>query len=614
MSLEADTLLYGVLFLVAPLVWWWPGAGRRRLPESEAPADSRQVTGARVEQPSLAVSSGDWSRKLPPGLALCLSLVVGGVSWWASARIGQQFAGLPPAYHDEYSYWLQAETFLAGRMSSPSPPEARLFDQMHVLNEGRFASRYFPGTGIWMASFVAAGHPWWGHWMAGALCATLVYWCGRELAGEAAGFLAGLLTALAPGMALFSNLLLAHHPTLVGLGLFLLGFLRSLPNPAAEVSQGNWWRDRRVWWGMASGIGLGFAALCRPMTAAAVAFPLGVYLMCQWIGSLRGAAIPGAARDWLRIGVAMVLPLLAAGGVMLVYNQAITGSVWKTPYALYTEIYTPRHVYGFNNVLRGEQHLGSRVLDNYDRWAENLTPSLAFDNARRRWIASWKWTLGLIPLAMSLLAGLALWPRLNVGTRLVLVAIVSLHAAHVPYWFVGMQNYHYVFESGPLWMLWLAAVSVSAMQTWRIQGKRRMPAWWVALLGGAVIINHTVRADPAAAATHPDWEVRNQYGFWSAGLDQGLSEIAFARRKYRRFEELLASQVSPLPALVLIEGDPADRHIDYCVNSPELKAPILRARYLPESVPLERVRELFPDRSLFLYQARSETLRRLDRG
>ncbi len=210
-----------------------------------------------------------------------MSFVVATVSLGASLAVGAHFDDLPPAYHDEYSYLFQARTFLAGRVSYPSHVAARLFDQMHVLNEGQFASRYFPGAGLWMAPFVAAGHPYWGHWLAGALCAVLMFWIGRELAGDAGGLIAGLLTALSPGMALFSNLLLAHHPTLVGLGVFVLGFLRM-------VRSASWG------WGFVSGTGLAFAMICRPMTAGGVALPFGIWFL-MWC--LAATAIrPGEAR------------------------------------------------------------------------------------------------------------------------------------------------------------------------------------------------------------------------------------------------------------------------------------------------------------------------------
>src|SRR5258708_22233977 len=142
---------------------------------------------------------------------------------------------------------------------------------MHVLSEGRLASRFLPGTGLWMARFVAAGHPYWGHWLAGAICAALVFWIGRELAGDAGGLIAGLLTALSPAMALFSNLLLAHHPTLVGLGLFVLGALRMI-------------RLTSVGWGFAAGIWLTVAVLDPPTTAASVALSLRPFIL--WWGPL----------------------------------------------------------------------------------------------------------------------------------------------------------------------------------------------------------------------------------------------------------------------------------------------------------------------------------------
>src|SRR5690606_25994401 len=68
-----------------------------------------------------------------------------GASWGA----GQSWKGFPPAYHDEFSYLFQAETYLQGRWWLPSHPRhPEWFDQMHVLNEGHFASRYFPGVGF----------------------------------------------------------------------------------------------------------------------------------------------------------------------------------------------------------------------------------------------------------------------------------------------------------------------------------------------------------------------------------------------------------------------------------------------------------------------------------
>ena len=55
----------------------------------------------------------------------------------------------------------------------------------------------------------------------------------------------------------------------------------------------------------------------------------------------------------LLVGAPVLVGLL---GVFF-YNQALTGSGWRTPYQAYTDIYTPRHVYGFDNVVRGDARI-----------------------------------------------------------------------------------------------------------------------------------------------------------------------------------------------------------------------------------------------------------------
>jgi hypothetical protein len=599
---DIDVLVYFTLLVAAPLIWCF------RRDELHAHGEIRRsVTG----QYGWFLAVADRNRAGSCWRPLLLSVLVGLASLAASALVGTRFDELPPAYHDEYSYLFQAQTFLAGRASFPSHPAARIFDQMHVLNEGHFASRYFPGTGLWMAPFVAAGHPYYGHWLAGAACAVLIFWIGREIAGDGAGLIAGLLTACSPGMALFSNLLLAHHPTLVGLGVFIFGFLRLIRSgPSGALS-----------WGLLSGTGLAFAMLCRPMTAAGVALPFGIYLV-HWafqrvsligkvesnctdagpprrIGHVADAASIGAsslARNKpkaIRIQrpfalLCLGLPLLCAGGGLFAFDKAITGSGWLTPYSLYTDLHTPRHAYGFNNVERGKQRQGSRVIKNYDQWAENLTPRLAAANAGKRLVASAKWTLGLIPLTLALAGGIVLWKRLPTFAWLILAGIVSLHAAHVPYWFVGMEDHHYVFEAGPLWSVWVAVVSIAAFRAWQVQGHVALCVWWGVLLAAAIVMNVAISS-----------------GVWSAPLEQGIGRVAFARIEHGRFLKLVASRAVPRPALVLVDSDPADRHIEYIANSPELTGPVLIGRYLPETVPLQEVRRLFPDRSLFVYRIRN---------
>lgn len=582
LAADIDLLVSLALLVVAPIAWRLGSGTGTRAGAGTGPGPAVRSSGPMERWRSIVTCAGAGARG-SSARGAAFSILIAAVSWGTSAWTGSHFDSLPPAYHDEYSYLFQARTFLAGRVSYPSHEAPRLFDQMHVLNEGRFASRYFPGTGLWLAPFLALGNAWYGQWLAGALVAVLIFWCGRELAGDFAGLVAGLLTALAPGMALFSNLLLAHHPTLVGLCLFLLAFLRCLRRESAG-------------WAFVAGTGLAYAAVCRPMTAAGVAFPFGVYLLYWSLAGFRRHGSAEARRRW-KVLPAIGTPLLATGALMFLYDRAITGNGWETPYALYTEIYTPRHRYGFNNAIRGERADGPRVIQKYDSWALNLTPELAAGNTARRLVASWEWTLGLVPLTLALAAGVVWWPHLNAGTRLMLAGIVSLHAAHVPYWFVGMQDYHYVFESGPLWLLWTASVTVLAFRGFGQEWRWGMPAWWLGTVGVVVVMNYAVRG-----------------GLWSAPLDKGLAEVRFSREKHGRFEALIEREARPRPALVLVEDDPADRHIEYVNNRPSLDGDVLYAHALPELIPVEEVRTLFPERTLFVYHAKEGRLERLRGG
>jgi hypothetical protein len=92
---------------------------------------------------------------------------------------------------------------------------------------------------------------------------------------------------------------------------------------------------------------------------------------------------------------------------------------------------------------------------------------------------------------------------------------------------------------------------------------------------------------------------------WSAPQEQGIGRVHFARAEHGHFEEVVQRRAVPNPALVLVDGDPSDRHIDYVNNSPDLTGPVLIGRYLPEEVPLAEVLRLFADRHVFVYRIRN---------
>jgi len=585
-DINVDTSPFLVLFALLPLCWW--------------PFHLRRSRGGR-RQPEAGQGS---NRELCVAWSQCL--LIGIISLWVSHSIGQRtvgntgrtFGNLPPAYHDEYSYLFQAHTFADGRLAYPSHPRLpQVFDQMHVINEGQFASRYFPSTGLWMWPFVRWGHPVWGHWLAGAVSAMLLFWTGRCLGGPLVGLVSGLLCAVSPGIGLFSNLLLAHHPTLMGLSLFLWGMTRVIRCPHAG-------------WALVAGSGLSFAMLARPMAAAGCGLPFGIWTLIWLVrgrtqsepiaGDSRPAAQPDSLQRRLLVVAALGLPLIAGLGFQFHYNQRITGNGWTTPYQLYTDIYTPRHVYGFNNVVRGERHLGPKVIDAYDRWAENLTPALATRNLAWRLIASWQWTLGIIPLAMGSVVFVLRTPRCATAWWLIAAALLCLHLVHIPYWYVGIMNWHYVFETSLLWCLVFAGATQRVWSDWRHQGRSLMQVWWCGLVSAALL--------PGYVALPPFWS--------SSRLQVAVEMVSFSRMQYDRFQRVLEPlrrdiQYSGTPALVLIDADHADTHIDYVNNHPALTADILIGRYNPAVSGMAELQRGFPRRSIYVYDPGSGRLRSL---
>lgn len=538
-----------VVLVLAPLIFMLPRRRRQAASKTETSIPD-------------GITQADWW--------ICLGLGV--IAFAVNYSVGIKLADLPPAYHDEFSYLFEAKTLLAGRLTYPSHPvHPELFDQMHVMNEGQMASRYYPGTSLWLAPFVATGYPYFAAWVASAIATLLIYWTGRELAGRGAGLFAGLTLALSPGVALFGSTYLAHQPTLLALSLFLRGVIR-------------WRRTRSGSDAWLAGCGLSFAMLCRPMTAAAMGLPFGLDVGAWLIRRRPSAETPVPSRVGTLVGFG--IPLIVGWGVMAVYNHAVTGEWTRSPYQIYTDIYTPRHVYGFNNRVRGEQHLGPKVIEDYDSWAENLTPEIAARNVFVRWIASWQWTLDVVPqlICTVVIAGM-LW-RLDRGWMLVVAAILSLHVLHAPYWYVGIMGWHYVFESVLLWCLIVGGATCLLTSDWQRRGINGLSMWWYALLMVSVTVNFQYR------------------------IHDGIGSLRYPRQRHAELRQWIEARVDQRPALVLIEQN--DPHLDLVVNEPGLSNGLLLGRYRPGKTDLKQIRQDFPERSLYVTCPDRKEIRRIE--
>jgi len=505
-----------------------------------------------------------------------------------------RFHELPPAYHDEFSYLLQARTFLAGRLSWPAMTvQPDLFLQVHVLNRPTTACRYFPWTGFWMAPFVAVGHPWFGHWLAGAIACVFFHRCLYRLMEFRWAVVGGFLIAVSPGLATFSNLLLAHHPTMMALAVFLWAFLRFMDH----------YRVRDI---VVAGVALSLAMLSRPMTAAGFALPFGIWLVVSMIRqqvssrTKRSTATWSPARTLAGIGI----PLLLGFGVLGLMNHAITGSWLKSAYQLYTDTWTPRHRYGFNNANIDPALPESKVLQWYDDWAknENLTFAKAQANVVKRTIYSLQWTLGIAALTFCIIAALAscLDPQ---GRRplllLLLCSVLTLHAVHIPYWYDGIMHWHYVFETAPLLIL-LATFGLRATHsTLQPRLGSGLSSLWLTLLILASLVPNWIDADT----------------FWGPSrVTTAFREQAYSRVRFEYFRRLTTSDQVQHPALVLVDERGTNQQLSYIVNPPDLSGDVIVCRRPEDAAIVDELAKAFPGHHLYTFIPESFRLSPLLQG
>jgi hypothetical protein len=65
-----------------------------------------------------------------------------------------------------------------------------------------------------------------------------------------------------------------------------------------------------------------------------------------------------------------------------------------------------------------------------------------------------------------------------------------------------------------------------------------------------------------------------------------------------------------MPALILVQPGPDDLHVEFVRNIPPFDADVLVGRDRPELYAHESVTQLFPGRTLYIYDSQRRTLRR----
>jgi hypothetical protein len=330
-----------------------------------------------------------------------------------------------PVIHDEFSYLLMSNTFASGRIAMPPPPHPEFFETFHVIVHPTYASKYFPGQGLFLAAGeLLTGHPIVGVWLSAALACAATAWMLQAWVGRAAGLLGGGLMVLQVGV--FSYWTQTYWGGMVPAlgGALFFGAARRLCR--AVTWQSSWWLA----------LGMVLVGVTRPVEGALVVIPFSLLILARL--AKRPSRRP--LRRLAPLLVTIPAVLVPAASAILAYNATITGSAWISPYQLHERQYQeapqftalPKRapIHYANDVLK-KFYSGTEVA----LYESQRTISGILSGAVTKLRAWWQFYCGLVltlPLVLPLLLR-AGWIRyLQTAVGLVLIVAVIHGVGRTP--------------------------------------------------------------------------------------------------------------------------------------------------------------------------------------
>ena len=224
----------------------------------------------------------------------------------------------PPSTHDEFSYLLQADTFLHGRLANPPHPMRKYFQTFHELMEPTYASKYPPAQGIALAIGTLLGHPIIGAFGTIALACGAIVWMLRACLPARWALFGGLLAAMHPLIYLWGQIYWGGGVAMLGGALVAGAAVRAVRRP------------RRIY-GVVLGIGLGILANSRPFEG--MIFGVGIVGWLVW----RALSRKRLNEMLFHVMLTCVVTLMPIFVWMGYYNYRVTGSALQSPYMLYAQ-------------------------------------------------------------------------------------------------------------------------------------------------------------------------------------------------------------------------------------------------------------------------------------
>ncbi len=270
------------------------------------------------------ITASPWLQSVKEFGRPIVPLAVSGITLFGCFAIAALVHEPVPRLHDEFSYQLMGETLTAGHLFNQTPPLPEFFETFHVLLRPVHASKYFPGQGLFLAiGKKLTGHPSLGVWLSSALACAAVTWMLQAWIGPGWALFGAILMVAQYGV--FSYWSQSYWGGMVATlgGALFLGAIRRL------------W-DRITWQGaLWLSLGLVLLANSRPLEGVIATLPAGGHLLYKVLRNRQWRT----STFWLALVLPSLAVLFPAASAMGTYNRAITGSAFKTPYALHEQQY-----------------------------------------------------------------------------------------------------------------------------------------------------------------------------------------------------------------------------------------------------------------------------------
>ena len=253
-----------------------------------------------------------------------LAVVVVGLSTLALRVALIPLWGVPqPAWHDEFSYLLAADTFAHGRLTNPTHPMWIHFEGFHIIQHPTYMSMYPPGQGLILAAGQVLGHPWIGQLLATALMCACICWMLQAWVPPSWALLGACLAVLRFGiLSYWMNSYFGTALPALG-GALVLGALPRIK------------RHARVRDALLMGSGLAILANTRPFEGFVFCVPVAA-AMLVWIVVQKRISTSTVFR---RVVLPLILILGATSGAMGYYFWRVTGNPLVMPYEVNRQTY-----------------------------------------------------------------------------------------------------------------------------------------------------------------------------------------------------------------------------------------------------------------------------------